>query len=36
MEACCNSANEVYAELAQSNAHFKKLLDSLTAFPSDS
>jgi hypothetical protein len=22
-----NSANEIYAELAQSNAHFKKLLE---------
>src|SRR5690349_20161536 len=36
MEACYNSANEIYAELAQSNAHFKKMLDSLTAFRSDS
>ena len=36
MEACYNSANEIYAELAQSNAHFKRMLDSLTAFRSDS
>jgi TRAP-type mannitol/chloroaromatic compound transport system substrate-binding protein len=36
MEACYNSANEIYAELAQSNPHFKKMLDSLTAFRSDS
>ena len=36
MEACYNSASEIYAELAQSNAHFKKMLDSLTAFRSDS
>src|SRR5262249_13389892 len=36
MEACYHSANEIYAELAQSNAHFKKMLDSLTAFRSDS
>jgi len=36
MEACYNAANEIYAELAQSNPHFKKMLDSLTAFRSDS
>jgi TRAP-type mannitol/chloroaromatic compound transport system substrate-binding protein len=36
MEACYNAANEIYAELARSNPHFKKLLDSLTAYRSDS
>src|SRR5215472_14482617 len=36
MEACYNSANEIYADLAQSNPHFKKMLDSLTAYRSDS
>jgi TRAP-type mannitol/chloroaromatic compound transport system substrate-binding protein len=36
MEACYHSANEIYAELAQSNPHFKKMLDSLTAYRSDS
>jgi TRAP-type mannitol/chloroaromatic compound transport system substrate-binding protein len=36
MEASYNAANEIYAELASSNAHFKKLLDSLTAYRSDS
>src|SRR4029077_376564 len=36
MEACYNSANEIYAELAQTNPHFKKMLDSLTAYRSDS
>ena len=36
MEACYTSANEIYAELAQTNPHFKKMLDSLTAFRSDS
>src|SRR5262249_60931205 len=36
MEACYNSANEIYAELAQTNPHFKKMLDSLTAYRNDS
>jgi TRAP-type mannitol/chloroaromatic compound transport system substrate-binding protein len=36
MEACYHSANEIYAELAQSNGHFKKMLESLTAYRSDS
>src|SRR5262245_29770437 len=36
MEACYNAANEIYVELARSNPHFKKLLDSLTAYRSDS
>jgi TRAP-type mannitol/chloroaromatic compound transport system substrate-binding protein len=36
MEASYTAANEIYAELAQSNTHFKKLLDSLTAYRSDS
>jgi TRAP-type mannitol/chloroaromatic compound transport system substrate-binding protein len=36
MEACYMAANEIYAEIAQSNPTFKKLLDSLTPFRSDS
>ena len=36
MEASYNAANEIYAELARSNPNFKKLLDSLTAYRSDS
>jgi TRAP-type mannitol/chloroaromatic compound transport system substrate-binding protein len=36
MEASYKAANEIYADLAKSNAHFKKLLDSLTAFRGDS
>jgi TRAP-type mannitol/chloroaromatic compound transport system substrate-binding protein len=36
MEACYHAANEIYAELAQGNPHFKKMLDSLTAYRSDS
>ena len=35
MEASYKSANEIYAEIAATNAHFKKMLDSLTAFRSD-
>jgi TRAP-type mannitol/chloroaromatic compound transport system substrate-binding protein len=36
MEASYKAANEIYAEIAATNVHFKKLLDSLTAFRSDS
>ena len=36
MEACYKAANEIYAELSQTNPTFKKLLDSLTAYRSDS
>jgi TRAP-type mannitol/chloroaromatic compound transport system substrate-binding protein len=36
MEASYNAANEIYAEISQSNPHFKKMLDSLTAYRSDS
>ena len=36
MEASYKAANEIYADLAKSNVHFKKLLDSLTAFRGDS
>ena len=36
MEASYKAANEIYAGLAQSNPHFKKLLDSLVAFRGDS
>jgi TRAP-type mannitol/chloroaromatic compound transport system substrate-binding protein len=36
MEACYKAANELYAEIAQTNPMFKKLLDSLTAFRGDS
>ena len=36
MEACYNAANEIYAEISRSNPPFKKMLDSLTAYRSDS
>jgi TRAP-type mannitol/chloroaromatic compound transport system substrate-binding protein len=36
MEACYNAANEIYADIAKTNAPFKKMLDSLTAYRSDS
>ena len=36
LEACYKAANEIYAELAQQNPLFKKMLDSLTAYRSDS
>jgi TRAP-type mannitol/chloroaromatic compound transport system substrate-binding protein len=36
MEACYKAANEVYAEHAANNAHFKKLLESVNAFKNDS
>ena len=36
MEACYNAPTEMYAELAKSYPHFKKMLDSLTAYRSDS
>jgi TRAP-type mannitol/chloroaromatic compound transport system substrate-binding protein len=36
MEACYKSANEIYAELNQSNPLFKKLHDSVAAFRGDS
>jgi TRAP-type mannitol/chloroaromatic compound transport system substrate-binding protein len=36
MEASYHAANEMYAEIAQGNPHFKKMLDSLTAYRSDS
>ena len=36
MEACYKAANDVYAELSQTNPMFKKMLDSLTPFRSDS
>jgi TRAP-type mannitol/chloroaromatic compound transport system substrate-binding protein len=36
MEACFKAANELYAEIAQTNPSFKKLLDSLTAYRRDS
>ena len=36
MEACYKSANEIYAELSKTNPMFKKLLDSVTPFRSDS
>jgi TRAP-type mannitol/chloroaromatic compound transport system substrate-binding protein len=32
LDACYKAANELYAELAASNANFKKMLDSFTAF----
>jgi TRAP-type mannitol/chloroaromatic compound transport system substrate-binding protein len=36
MEASYKAANEIYAGLSQTNPHFRKLYDSLTAFRSDS
>jgi TRAP-type mannitol/chloroaromatic compound transport system substrate-binding protein len=36
MEACYKAANDIYAGLNQTNPHFKKLYDSLTAFRGDS
>jgi TRAP-type mannitol/chloroaromatic compound transport system substrate-binding protein len=36
MEACYKAANDVYAELSQTNPMFKKMLDSLVPFRSDS
>jgi TRAP-type mannitol/chloroaromatic compound transport system substrate-binding protein len=36
MEACYKAANEIYAELAKTNPHFKKMLESVTAFRSES
>ena len=36
MEASYKAANEIYAELSQTNPHFKKLYDSLVAFRGDS
>jgi TRAP-type mannitol/chloroaromatic compound transport system substrate-binding protein len=35
MDACFKAANEVHAEVAASNADFKKVLDSMTAFRND-
>jgi TRAP-type mannitol/chloroaromatic compound transport system substrate-binding protein len=36
MESCYKAANEVYAETAAANPHFKKIYDSFVAFRSDS
>ena len=36
MEACYKAALDIYADLSQTNPHFKKLYDSLVAFRSDS
>jgi len=36
MEACYSGANELYAEIARTNSLFKRMLDSLSAFRSDS
>ena len=33
MEACFNAANETYAEINASNAAFKKIYDSMVAYP---
>ena len=35
MEACFNAANETYAEINASNAAFKKIYDSMTAYRAD-
>jgi len=36
LEACYKAANEVYADLSQSNPMFKKMYDSLVPYRSDS
>jgi TRAP-type mannitol/chloroaromatic compound transport system substrate-binding protein len=36
MEACYKAANEIYADLSKTNPMFKKMLDSLVPFRSDS
>jgi TRAP-type mannitol/chloroaromatic compound transport system substrate-binding protein len=36
MEACYKAALDIYADLSQTNLHFKKLYDSLVAFRGDS
>jgi TRAP-type mannitol/chloroaromatic compound transport system substrate-binding protein len=36
LEACYKAANEIYADLSKTNAHFKKLHDSLVSFRGDS
>jgi TRAP-type mannitol/chloroaromatic compound transport system substrate-binding protein len=36
LEACYNAANEIYADLSKSNAHFGKLYSSLSAYRNDS
>ena len=36
LEACYKAANEIYADLAKTNPHFKKMYESLTAFRSES
>jgi TRAP-type mannitol/chloroaromatic compound transport system substrate-binding protein len=35
-ETCYKAANEIYADIAKTNANFKKMYDSLVAFRSDS
>jgi len=35
MDACLKAANETHAEIAATNADFKKVLDSMTAFRND-
>jgi TRAP-type mannitol/chloroaromatic compound transport system substrate-binding protein len=36
LEACYKAANDIYADLSKTNAHFKKLHDSLVSFRGDS
>ncbi|MEA2948553.1 MAG: hypothetical protein QOI40_3883, partial [Alphaproteobacteria bacterium] len=36
LEACYKAASEIYADLSKTNAHFKKLYESLSAFRNDS
>ncbi|MFX7845316.1 ABC transporter substrate-binding protein, partial [Acinetobacter baumannii] len=36
LEACYNAANEIYADLAKNNPHFKKMYESLTAYRTES
>ena len=36
LEGCYSAANEIYAELSKNNAHFGKMLASLTSYRTDS
>jgi TRAP-type mannitol/chloroaromatic compound transport system substrate-binding protein len=36
LESCYNAANEIYADLSKSNAHFGKMYSSLIAYRNES
>ncbi|TAI62468.1 ABC transporter substrate-binding protein, partial [Bradyrhizobium sp. Leo170] len=36
LESCYNAANEIYADLAKTNPHFKKMYSSLSAYRNES